>query len=207
MPTTPPSAASASVAPASRASSAWRPVKATVSRGSARVAAAANAPRDAPVPGSQHGLGRPAPAGRRDEQLPRLPVQAQRPGQQQRSVLAGGAVDPPLQVTDRPLAHLRGLGQLVLGQPGLVAQPPQQPAETQPGLFGHRLIGHGSLSPPPPGASHPLPGADPGFPIQPNPVPVLCAATYGDVPPRPVTVETTTSPSPLGKGRRPPCTS
>ena len=48
MPTTPPSAARLSIAPNSWVSSAWRPVKAAVSRGSARVAAAANAPGASP---------------------------------------------------------------------------------------------------------------------------------------------------------------
>ena len=32
--------------------------------------------RHAPLPGRQHGLGRPAPAGRRNEQIARLPVQS-----------------------------------------------------------------------------------------------------------------------------------
>jgi hypothetical protein len=45
-------------------------------------------------------------------------------GQQHRGVLARGDIDAALQVADRPLAHPRGLGQLVLGQPGLIAQPP-----------------------------------------------------------------------------------
>ena len=66
--------------------------------------------------------------------------QAQRPGQQHSRVLAGGAVDAPLQVTDRPLAHPRGLGQLVLGQPGIGPQLPQQPPETQSTLLGHRPV-------------------------------------------------------------------
>ena len=51
--------------------------------------------------------------------------QAQRAGQPHRRVVAGRAVDTPLQVTDRPLAHSRRLGQLLLGQPGLIAQLPQ----------------------------------------------------------------------------------
>ena len=45
IPTTPPSATMSASVPSSRASSAWRPVKLAVSRGKARVAAAANAPR------------------------------------------------------------------------------------------------------------------------------------------------------------------
>jgi hypothetical protein len=62
--------------------------------------------------------------GRGYEQFAGRAVQAQRPSQQHRGVLAGGGVDTALKVTDRPLAHLRGLGQLVLGEPGLVAQLP-----------------------------------------------------------------------------------
>ena len=83
-----------------------------------------------PLPGRQHSLDWPAAAGRRDEQLARLTVQAQRPGEQHGGVLAGGAIDAALQVTDRPLAHPGRLSQLVLGQPGLGPQLPQQPAET-----------------------------------------------------------------------------
>jgi hypothetical protein len=60
-----------------------------------------------------------------------LPGQAQRAGQQHCGVLAGGAVDAPLQVTDRPRAHGRRLGQLLLGQPGLSPQLPQQPGEVE----------------------------------------------------------------------------
>ena len=48
MPTTPPPAATAFSVPISRASSAWRPVKAAISRGRLRVAAAANAPGGIP---------------------------------------------------------------------------------------------------------------------------------------------------------------
>jgi hypothetical protein len=51
-------------------------------------------------------------------------VQVKCAGQQHRGVFAGGGVDAAFQVTDRPLAHLRSLGQLVLGQPSLVAQLP-----------------------------------------------------------------------------------
>ena len=65
-----------------------------------------------------------AAPGRRDEQVAGRAVQTQRGGQQHRGVLAGGGVDAPFQVTDRPLAHPRGLGQLLLGQPSLVAQLP-----------------------------------------------------------------------------------
>ena len=66
---------------------------------------------------------RAAPRGRY-EQIAGRAVQAQRAGQQHRGVLAGGGVDAALQVADRPLAHPRGLGQLVLSQPSLVAQLP-----------------------------------------------------------------------------------
>ena len=41
-------------------------------------------------------------------------------GQQPGSVLAGGAVAP---LTDRPLAHLRSVGQLPLGQPAFISPP------------------------------------------------------------------------------------
>ena len=81
--------------------------------------------RHAPLPGRQHGFYRPAPPGRCDEQFARRPVQAQRAGQQQRGVLAGGAVYPPLQVTDRPRGKPRRLRQLLLGQPRLGPQLPQ----------------------------------------------------------------------------------
>ena len=88
-------------------------------------------------PGRQHVLGRTAATGRRHEQLPHRPGQAQRIGQQLGGVLAGGAVDAPLQVTDRPRAQLRRFGQLLLGQPRLGPQLPQQPAETQRSLLRH----------------------------------------------------------------------
>ena len=52
------------------------------------------------------------------------PSRPSAPASSTRGVLAGGGVDAALQVTDRPLAHLRGLGQLILGQPGLVPQLP-----------------------------------------------------------------------------------
>ena len=76
------------------------------------VRAAAHRPRDllacagrAAVPGRQHVLGRGLAPGRRDEQLPGRPGQAQRIGQQPGGVLAGGAVDAPLQGADRPRAQ------------------------------------------------------------------------------------------------------
>jgi hypothetical protein len=100
------------------------------------------------------------PAGGRDEQLAGRAVQAQRLGQQHRSVRAGGGVDPAFQVTDRPLAHLRRLGELVLGQPAFIAQLPQQPAELQRGMFCPRPIDHRPRAPlrPPAPASGPVRG-------------------------------------------------
>jgi len=68
------------------------------------------------VDSRQRRCGRSPPALRRHEQFPSWPSQAQRPGQQQRGVLAGGAVDPPLQVADRPRGKARRLRQLLLGQ-------------------------------------------------------------------------------------------
>ena len=79
----------------------------------------------------QHLPGRDLAPGRRDEQLPGRTGQAQRTGQQLGGVLAGGAVDAPLQVADRPRAQARRFGQLLLSQPRLAPQLPQQPAETQ----------------------------------------------------------------------------
>ena len=55
----------------------------------------------------------------------------------------GGAVDAPLEVTDRPRAQARRLGQLLLGQPGLGPQLPQQAAEPQ-----CKLLRHGAAPPP-----------------------------------------------------------
>jgi hypothetical protein len=49
----------------------------------------------------------------------------------------GGTVDPPLQVTDRPRAQARRLGQLLMGQPGLGPQLPQQPGERKRRLLRH----------------------------------------------------------------------
>ena len=86
----------------------------------------------------QHLPGRGLAPGRRDEQLPGRPGQAQRTGQQFGGVLAGGAVDAPLQVADRPRAQARRFGQLLLGQPRPGPQLPQQPAETQRSLFRHQ---------------------------------------------------------------------
>ena len=138
MPTTPPPAASAVQRP-------QQPVELGLAAGEA-----GDIPRQRPgrrrrerpravlLAGRQHVLGRAPPAGRRDEQLAHRPGQAQRTGQQHRGVLAGGAVDAPLQVTDRPRAQPRRLRQLLLRQPGLGPQLPQQPCETQPRLLRHR---------------------------------------------------------------------
>jgi hypothetical protein len=94
-------------------------------------------------PGRLHLGGRGLAAGSRDKHHAHRPGQAQRISQQQRGLLAGGAADAPLQVTDRPRGQLRRLGQLFLGQPGLGPQLPQQPGERK-----RRLLGHGPSDPP-----------------------------------------------------------
>ena len=91
------------------------------------------------VPGGQHLPGVAPAAGRRHEQLMRRPGHPQRIGQQHRGVFAGGAVDAPLQVADRPQAQARRLGQLLLRQPGPPPQLPQQPRKIQCRLFGHPI--------------------------------------------------------------------
>jgi hypothetical protein len=58
--------------------------------------------RGFPAQGGQHLRGRGAVAGRRHEHGALRLGQAQRAGQQHRGIPAGGAVDAPLQVTDRP---------------------------------------------------------------------------------------------------------
>ena len=93
--------------------------------------------RRLPSPGRQHLRGLDAPQGRRDEQRPGRLGQAQRAGQPHRGVLAGRAVDAPLQVTDRPRAHPGRLGQLLLRQPGPGPQLPQQPGQSRGGLLRH----------------------------------------------------------------------
>ena len=90
--------------------------------------------------GGQHVLSRHPPQGRRREQLCGRPGQPQRPGQQPGGVPAGGAIDAPLQVTNRPRAQARRLRQLLLRQVGLYPQLPQQPGETQLRLSCHRPI-------------------------------------------------------------------
>jgi hypothetical protein len=117
----------------------------------------------------QHLRGRRLPPGDGDEQLPRRPGQAQRTGQQHRGVLAGGAADPPLQVTDRPRAHARRLRQLLLRQQRPSPQLPQQHSETQP-----RLLRHGPNAPPKLRAhrqNHPLRCADDAAPRVRRPTP------------------------------------
>jgi len=89
-------------------------------------------------PGRQHVLRRSLAPRRRDKQRAYRLGQAQRIGQQLRGVLAGGPVDAPLQVTDRPRAHACRLRQLLLRQPGLRPQSPQQPGERKRRLLRHR---------------------------------------------------------------------
>jgi hypothetical protein len=72
----------------------------------------------------------PASARRRHEQGAHRVHQAQRTGQQHGCFLVDGQVDAALQVTDRPRAQARRLGQLLLGQPGLAPQLSQQPSKT-----------------------------------------------------------------------------
>jgi hypothetical protein len=66
-------------------------------------------------------------------------------GQPHRGVLAGRAVDAPLQVTDRPRAQARRLGQLLLRQAGSGPQLPQQPGQPRGGPLRHD---RGTLPPP-----------------------------------------------------------
>ena len=101
-------------------------------------------------PGRQHLARRGPPAGRRHEQHPHRPGQAQRISQQQHRVLPRGAVHAPLQVTDRPRGQPRRLRQLLLRQPGLAPRLPQQPGETQ-----RRLLRHRPIAPPPSPARYP----------------------------------------------------
>ena len=94
-------------------------------------------PRPRTVGGRQDLRWRDVAAGRRHEQLCHRPSQAQRPGQQHRGVLVGGAVDAPLQVADRPRGHARRRRQLLLGQLRLGPQPPQQPGKRKRRLLSH----------------------------------------------------------------------
>ena len=84
---------------------------------------------------------RPTPRDR-FELRPGLAGQAECVGQQPDRLPARRGSDAPLQVADRPRAQGRGLSQLLLSQPGLGAQFPQQTGE------GNRRLGH-RLSPRP----------------------------------------------------------
>ncbi len=87
--------------------------------------------------GRQHlRRGPPAP-GRGDEQRAGRLGQAQCAGQQPGGILAGRAVDSPLQVADRPRGQARRLGQLLLGQLGFGPQLPQQSREPRSSLLCH----------------------------------------------------------------------
>jgi hypothetical protein len=77
-------------------------------------------------------------AGDRDEHRAHRLGQVQRLRQEQGSLPASGVVDAPFQITNRPLAHPGGSSQLLLRQPGVIAQPPQQSAETALTLLSHR---------------------------------------------------------------------
>ena len=94
-------------------------------------------PGDQRVVRRQHARRRGASARRRLEQHPLRSGQAQRIGQQPGRILTGGQADPPLQVTDRPRGKARCLRQLLLRQPGIGPQLPQQPPETRPSLLRH----------------------------------------------------------------------
>ena len=98
--------------------------------------------------GGQHLARRSAPARRRLEQRPLRPGQAQRAGQQPGRIMAGRQVHAPLQVADRPRGQSCRLRQLLLGQPGIIPQPPQQPGEAQRRLLRHRPIAPHQTRPP-----------------------------------------------------------
>ena len=89
--------------------------------------------------GCQHLARRGTPARRRLEQRPPRPGQTQRTGQQPGRVLARRQVHTPLQVTDRPRGNTRRLREILLRQPRIGPQLPQQAAETE-----RRLLRHGS---------------------------------------------------------------
>ena len=127
--TTPPAPAAAS---ASSASSCRRPVNEAMSRGSVRVAAATPL---AAGP-ARHRM---APRGSLELDAGRA-VQPQRIGEQPHRVLVRGGGQAPLQVADRPRAHPRRLGQLLLRQPGPGTQPPQHAGEPS------RRLSHGLSS-------------------------------------------------------------
>ena len=94
--------------------------------------------RPRPPQDRQHLRGRDAAAGRRHEHSEHRLGQAQRAAQQYGGLLPGKVVNTPLQITDRPRAQARRLRQLLLRQPGLSPQLPQQPGEPQ-----RRLLRHG----------------------------------------------------------------
>ncbi len=74
--------------------------------------------------------------------------QLQRVGQQPDRIPVGRHGDAPLQITDRPRAQARRLRELLLRQPGLGAQLPQQAGE------GNRRLGHTASPHPQTGATH-----------------------------------------------------
>jgi hypothetical protein len=98
-------------------------------------------------PRGQHLRGRRPAPGRCDKQPSRGLDQAERVGQQPGGVFMRRPVNPALQVTDSPRANLRRLRQLLLRQPRLQAQLPQEPGETQRGLVGHGLPSPQTLRP------------------------------------------------------------
>ena len=126
------------------------------------------------LPGRQHLGRRNLAAGRGHEQLARRLGQAQRAGQQNAGVLVSGAGDTPLQVTDRTGAQACRLRQLLLRQPGLSAQLPQQPGKTKLRL-GHRPSPLTTCPPRPSRASREPPAQTvrqprrPGHPRHPKP--------------------------------------
>ena len=128
-------------------------------------------PRPRAPGGRQHLRGRDLAASRRHEQLSRRPGQAQRTGQQHGGVLMGVAVNPPLQITDRPRAHGRRLRQLLLRQPGFSPQLPQQPGEAEFRLSGHRPSPLTTCPPrqPAPGGTDPAPNPTQARPPPPSP--------------------------------------
>jgi hypothetical protein len=86
-----------------------------------------------------HGRARHGPAPRdRLEFSPRRAGQTQRIGQQPGGILPGRSVNASFQVTDRSRAQAGRPGQLLLGQPRLGPQPPQQRRKGHQTLIGHR---------------------------------------------------------------------
>ena len=116
----------------------------------------------APGPAGRQHLAAGTPARDGHEQLAHRPGQAQRIGQQPGRVLAGGPVDAPFQVTDRARAQARRLRQLLLGQPRLGPQLPQQRREPD------------QAAPPPPSTPLKIPPAAAG-PARTGPTPTAYA--------------------------------